>query len=95
MLIAITGATLTDAALSANGSVIAVALASHPLAVQFGADSIEALAAISERSPPAVSPAEWQFLRDAIARSSGRRSRRARRRRNPLGDCFNRRKIEK
>ena len=66
MLIAISSAGLTDTALAANSSIVAVALAAHPLSQQFGSDSIAALAAIAERSPPTVSAGELAFLRDAV-----------------------------
>lgn len=58
---------LTDAALEANASILAVMVMTHPVAAQFGADTVAALAAISERCPPSVSCAERHFLRDALA----------------------------
>jgi hypothetical protein len=58
---------LTDAALEANASVVAVAVLSHAVAQQFSADTVARLVEISERSPPRLSASERQFLRDAIS----------------------------
>lgn len=58
---------ISDRALEANASILAVAVLSHPVALQLGGETVTKLAEISERSPPHLSVEECAFLRQAIA----------------------------